>query len=179
MEHAKAIAMLKSAASKSQPISDMFHDFATRERARGQVTVRAFYNRMKKAGFTHSSMQYADGLKVLAECGFGELKYNKRGNIIGLFGIRTTLASLGHAVVGKKGQLSNYAPRHKYGPIAVSKVPEPVLTPVPVTTREAKREVLKALSGVDNLVRSILSDTTIPAERRIEAARALLQETTQ
>lgn len=179
MEHAKAIAMLKSAAAKSQPISDMFHDFATRERARGQVTVRAFYNRMKKHGFTHTSLQYADGLKLLAECGFGELKYNKRGNIVGLFGIRTTLASIGEAVVGKKGQLKNHAPRAKYSPVAVSVVPEPVLTPAPVTTREAKREVLKALSGVDNLVRSILSDTTIPAERAVAAVRALLQESTQ
>ncbi len=179
MEHAKAIAMLKQAASKSQAIHDMFIDFGTRERARGQVTVRAFYNRMKKAGFTHSSVQYADGLKVLAECGFGELKYNKRGSIVGLFGIKTTLASLGHAVVGKKGELKNYYSRNKYSPIPVPKQPEPVLTPAPVTQREAKREVLRALSGVDNLVRSILSDTTIPADRRIEAARALLQESTQ
>lgn len=180
MEHAKAITMLKSAAAKSQAIHDMFIDFGTRERARGQVTVRAFYNRMKKAGFTHSSAQYADGLKVLAECGFGELKYNKRGNIVGLFGIRTTLASLGHAVVGKKGQLSNYAPRHKYSPVMVpSETSEPILKVSQMTSHEAKREVLKALSGVDNLVRSILSDTTIPAERRIEAARALLQESAQ
>ncbi len=179
MEHAKAIAMLKSAAAKSQAIHDMFIDFGTRERARGQVTVRAFYNRMKKAGFTHSSVQYADGLKVLAECGFGELRYNKRGNIVGLFGVRTTLASIGQAVVGKRGELRNYAPRNKYSPLPASKPTEPALTEKPVTPREAKREVLKALSGVDNLVRSILSDTTIPAERRIEAARALLQETTQ
>lgn len=179
MEHAKAIAMLKSAAAKSQPIHDMFIDFGTRERARGQVTVRAFYNRMKKAGFTHSALQYADGLKVLAECGFGEIRYTKRGNVLGLFGIRTTLMSIGHAVVGRKGQLSNYAPRHKYSPLPATIPPQPILADKSVTTREAKREVLKALSGVDNLVRSILSDTTIPAERRIEAARALLQETTQ
>jgi hypothetical protein len=122
---------------------------------------------MKKAGFTHSSAQYADGLKLLAECGFGELKYNKRGNVVGLFGVKTTLASIGQAVVGKKTQLKNYAPRNKYSPIPAS------------PTAQEKREVLKALSGVDNLVRSILSDTTIPAERRIEAARALLQENTQ
>lgn len=179
MEHAKAIAMLKSAASKSPAINDMMHDFATRERARGQVTVRALYNRMKKAGFTHNSRSYAEGLMVMSQAGFGDLRTNKKGGIIGLFGVRTTLASIGESVVGKKGQLRNYAPRNKYSPLPVPKAPDPVLTPASVTTREAKREVLKALSGVDNLVRSILSDTTIPAERRIEAARALLQETAQ
>lgn len=179
MEHAKAIAMLKSAAAKSTAINDMMHDFATRERARGQVTVRALYNRMKKQGFTHNSRSYAEGLMVMSQAGFGELRTNKRGAVVGLFGVRTTLASIGEAVVGKRNQLRNYAPRNKYSPLPATIPPQPVLTPAPVTTREAKREALKALSGVDNLVRSILSDTTIPAERRIEAARALLQETTQ
>lgn len=180
MEHAKAIAMLKSAAAKSPAINDMMHDFATRERARGQVTVRALYNRMKKQGFEHNSLSYAEGLMVMSQAGFGDLRTNKRGGVIGLFGVRTTLASIGEAVVGKKGQLRNYAPRNKYSPIPVSSTTsKPALKMSQMTSHEAKREVLKALSGVDNLVRSILSDTTIPAERRIEAARALLQEGTQ
>lgn len=180
MDHTKAIMTLKQAATKSQAINDMFHDFAMRERARGQVTVRAFYNRMKKQGFNHTSTQYADGLKVLAECGFGELRRNKRGNVVGLFGVKTTLASIGQAVVGKKGQLKNWGPRNKYSPVmGTYKEPDQPVLDTYKDPREAKREVLKALSGVDNLVRSILSDTTIPAERRIEAARALLQETTQ
>lgn len=57
-----------------------------------------------------------------------------------------------------------------------------VTTPVPapvVVKPEAKEAVRQALSGVEALVNQILRDTTIPAERRIEAARALLQETTQ
>jgi hypothetical protein len=175
MEHAKAIAMLKSAAAKSQAIHDMFIDFGTRERARGQVTVRAFYNRMKKAGFTHSSVQYADGLKVLAECGFGELKYNRRGGVLGLYNIRTTLASIGRAVVGKRGELKNHAPRNKYSPIAVSEKPQAIVTIPAKPAPEVKREVLKALNSVDSLVNSILSDESIPPQRRIDAARVLLE----
>ena len=178
MDKQKAIETMRKAAYKSKAIHDMFLDFATRERARGQVTVRAFYNRMKKHGFKHGSTEYADGLRVLAECGFGELRLNKRGNVVGLFGIRTTLQSLGQTVVGQRGDLRNYGPRSKYSPIKAD-VPVERLVEHKQDPREEKREVLKALSGVDQLVRSILSDTTIPAERRIEAARALLQETTQ
>lgn len=168
MDKAKAIEVLKQAANKSQAISDMFHDFATRERARSQVTVRSFYNRMKKHGFKHGPQDYADGLKVLAECGFGEIRTNKRGNVVGLFGVRTTLESIGKAVVGKKNELSVFVPRHKYSPI--------IVTPYEAND---KRVVMKTLSGVDNLVRSILGDTSIPAERAVAAVRALLQESTQ
>lgn len=176
MDHTKAIMTLKQAATKSQAIQDMFLDFAMRERARGQVTVRAFYNRMKKQGFNHTSAQYADGLKVLAECGFGEIRRNKRGNIVGLFGLKTTLASLGRAVVGKKGELRNFARRNKYSPVAVSPMPQPELVRIKPTPRDEKREVLKALSGVDQLVRTILNDTSVDADTRVQAALVLMQE---
>lgn len=175
MENKKAIEVLKQAASKSQAIHDLFIDFGARERARGQVTVRAFYNRMKKQGFKHTSAEYADGLKVLAECGFGELKYNKRGNIVGLFGVRTTLASIGEAVVGKKGQLKNWGPRHKYSPISSEPQTSQLMVFNPAN-RDEKREVLKALSGVDNLVRTILNDTSVDADTRVRAALVLMQE---
>ena len=177
MDHTKAIMTLKQAASKSQAINDMFHDFAMRERARGQVTVRAFYNRMKKQGFVHTSQQYADGLKVMAECGFGELRYNKRGNIVGLFDVRTTLQSIGEAVVGKKGQLKTWGPRNKYSPIKVThpsskqSVPEESKTPV-----YEKEKVLRALGGVDNLIRTILNDTSVDADARVQAALVLMGE---
>lgn len=163
MDKAKAIEACKQAAKTNQAINDMFHDFALRERARGQITVRAFYNRMKKQGFEHNSLDYAEGLKLLAECGFGELRRGKKGSVIGLFGVKTALQSLGQVVVGKRRELKNYAPRAKYSPIAVSTPPVSV-----------KAQVLQDLSGVDNLVRAILQDDSIPPMKRIDAARLLL-----
>lgn len=165
MDPKKALEALKMISKTNKAASDLFHDFALRERTRGQLTVRAVSLRMQKQGFKHESKEYADVLKALADCGFGQIKTNRRGNVVGLFGIKATLQSIGQAVVGKGARLQNYAPRNKYSPIPVSQAP--------------KEEVIQALSSVDRLVRSILEDGTIPAERRIEAARALMKETTR
>lgn len=166
MNNVKAIEVLKQAANKSQAIDAMMHDFALRERARSQVTLRAFYNRMKKAGFKHSSQDYAEGLKILAECGFGELRYNKRANVVGLFGVRTTLQSIGQAVIGKKRELKNYAPRNKYSPLKAEIVKQV----------DAKQAVIKSLGGVEKLVRTILNDTSVDADTRVQAALVLMGE---
>lgn len=162
MDPKKAIETLKTIAKTNKAASDLFHDFALRERTRGQLTVRALSMRMQKQGFNHSTKEYADVLKALADCGFGQIKTNRRGNVVGLFGIKTTLQSIGNMVVGKSRELKNFAPRNKYSPLPV--------------TQEPKEEVIQALSSVDRLVRSILEDGTIPAERRIEAARALMEK---
>lgn len=176
MEHTKAIEVLKSLATKNTAANDVFHDFATRERARGQVTLRALILRMKKQGFSHDPKAYASILKALADCGFGELRTNRAGNIIGVFGIRVTLQSIGAAVIGRETQVIKYAPRNKYSPLKAETKPEPELKPKKVEPREAKREILRALSGVDNLVRAILDDPSIPTDRRVEAALVLLQK---
>lgn len=165
MEKYKALQVLKEVASKNPAIDAMFHDFAMRERARSQVTIRAFYSRMKKQGFKHTSTEYAEGLKVLSKCGFGEIKLNRRGNVVGLFGVKTKLQSIGQAVVGNRKELKNYAPRSKYSPL-----------PASVETPHDKKEILVSLSGIDNLIRVILQDDTVPADRRVAAARELLLE---
>jgi hypothetical protein len=124
MDKARAIEVLKQAANKNKTANDVFHDFALRERARSQVTVRALFNRMKKAGFDYTSNDYASVLKLMSECGFGELRTNKRGSIVGLFGVSTALQSIGQAVVGgKREPLRNYAPRNKYSPLPPSAEP--------------------------------------------------------
>jgi hypothetical protein len=172
----KVIEVLKQAANKSQAIHDMFLDFGTRERARGQVTLRSFYNRMNKNGFKHSSYQYADGLKVLAECGFGEIRYSRNNGVIGLFDIKTTLSSIGEAVLGKVKDLQPRTQRAKYIPLAIPELPEPTITKKKETPiKDVKQEVFKALESVDSLIQSILENASIPAENRIEAARALMQ----
>lgn len=176
MELARAIEILKNMATTNKAANDVFHDFATRERARGQVTLRALTLRMKKEGFNHDAKAYAQVLKSLADCGFGDLRMNKRGNVIGVFGIRTTLQSIGKAIIGRTEKVIKYAPRNKYSPLKSEPVPEPALDPKKIEPREAKREILRALSGVDNLVRAILNDTSIPTDRRVEAAMVLLQK---
>lgn len=183
MEYRKVIETLRIMASKSKVANDVFHDFAARERARNQLTVDTLYYRMKAGGFNYSKEECRDVIRGLGSLGIGTLKTNNSGKVIALVDIRHTLQSVGKAAIAERSmapRLDPYAQRNKYSPLKVpQETPKPSLKVSQMTSHEAKREVLKAMSGVDNLVRSILSDTTIPAERRIEAARALLQETTQ
>lgn len=172
----KAIETLKAMAQKNKAANDMFHDFALRERARGQVVVRSFNNRMKAQGFTHAPQEYGDVLKAMAECGFGDIKYNRVGNVIGLFGIKTTLSSIGQAIVGKRGVLTNYAPRNRYSPLKADPTPEIKLEERKPTPREEKREILLTLSGVPNLAKAILEDTSVPSDNRVNAVLALLHK---
>ncbi len=183
MEYRKVIETLRIMASKSKVANDVFHDFAARERARNQLTVDTLYYRMKAGGFNHSKDECRDVIKGLGTLGIGMLQMNSRGHITALVNIKHTLQSIGKAAIAERSatapKLESYTQRNKYSRLAMSQKTSETPAKVSQTTSyDAKSETLRALSGVDQLVRSILSDTTIPAERRIEAARALLQEST-
>lgn len=171
METSKAIETLKQIAKKSQVANDTFHDFALRERARSQVTARALYYRMKKAGFTHTLAEYRDVLKALAECGFGTLKFNREGNVTGIFQVKVTLSSIGRSIVGKRGDLSSFSPRHRFSPISGE-----VIDKQPPAPAKEKTQVLDALTPVADLIRAVLSDSNVPAAKRVQVAKILLEK---
>lgn len=174
MDTQKLIAALKDLAHKSKAANDVFHVFATRERTRNQVTVESLQARMTEEGFKHSNEEYGNVLKALADLGFGKIKTGRKGRIVALVEIKTTLQSIGEAAVGRRQILMNYAPRSRYSPLALPPEEAPVEAPKP---EAAKEETLNSLMGAAtsaNLIRTILEDQSVPADRKTSAVLALL-----
>lgn len=168
MENKKLIETLRSMAKNSKAANDLFHDFATRSRARGQLLVETTYYRMKRQGFHYSKQEIADIFTALAESGIGTLKRGQKGSVVALTGIRIQLQSLGKAAIQPTvANVATYAPRHRYSPLLRDETPA-------IVKPEPKQVVLKALSSVDALVRAILKEDSTPAEVRTEAALRLL-----
>jgi hypothetical protein len=164
----KAIETLKSLAKRSQAASDVFHEMAMRERTRNQITIRALALRMSKAGFKHPQSEYEVVLKALADCGFGNLKYSKRGRVTSVVGIQTTLQSIGKAVVQGADMLKNNAIRNKYSPIRITN------DPVPARTEPQKQQVIRDLAKSADLVKAIL-DADAPKEQKLELLNVLMK----
>lgn len=88
--------------------------FASRQRTRHQVTLRALSMRMKKEGFEHKDAEYAQVLKLLSESGFGTLEKDGKGRVKALKNVVATLQSLGAAVAAKGKSVQSSHPRPKF-----------------------------------------------------------------
>jgi hypothetical protein len=136
---------------------------------------------MKKEGFNYAPNEYRTILSAMASVGFGSAKANQRGEVEALVGVTTQIKDIGKLVVEGSGQLGKFATRHKYSPIPQMPKPLQVIALPkkealkPPASQAEKKEVVKALGGVEELLRSILGNESIPSERRIAAAQALLQ----
>lgn len=165
-----AINALKELSSKSKAASDFFHDCALRERTRGQITLMGLKLRMKRSGFEYSTAEYANILKAMADCGFGTLRLDSKGKIFALINVKTTLQSIGRAVVSGSpdSPLKNLAPRHKYSPLVASE--DPIEVP-----KAAKAQVLRTLAGATSLIKAIVQDTDVSTDTKIKMLDALLK----
>ena len=112
-----AINTLRREAARNPVVNDVCHMFAQRKRARHQVTIRALSLRMKAEGFKHSDKEYGTVLKLLADTGFGTLQKNNRG-VLALVNVKTTLQSLGQAVIGNTQELKARKLRHTFSALA-------------------------------------------------------------
>ncbi len=133
MNQNQVIETLKSEASTNPAFNAVCHVFALRERARHQVTVQALHYRMLKEGFNYPKPKYEEIIKILGSLGFGQVKYNKRAEVIGLYEVKSTLQSIGKAALGGDSKLKSYKQRHKFTdlPLQSKKVttkPESVTT---------------------------------------------------
>lgn len=164
----KAIQTLKTLAATNKTANDVFHEMALRERTRNQITVRGLALRMARAGFKHDLAAYRMVIKAMADCGFGVAKYNKTGEIVGVHGIKTTLQSIGRAVIDGASDLKNVGNRNKYSPIKMSN------DPVPARTEMQKAQVAFDLSKSADLVKRIL-DSDTPSERKLELLNVLMK----
>lgn len=104
------ITQLKAEVSKNRVFNDMCHVFATRERARQQVTIPALMAVMKKNGFNHSKNDYEKALRVMANLGLGILDFDGRGRLRSLKGVKVTLQSIGMAALSG-GQINKFRPQ--------------------------------------------------------------------
>lgn len=116
----RVLEKLKNEAKTNPASNAVFHVWALRKRARGQVNLNSLYNKMKKEGFTHNKKEYASLLNLLASLDIGTLDLNIRGEIRALKNVKIKLQSLGNAVVGE-GTLSNFRSRNKFVPITIEK----------------------------------------------------------
>lgn len=129
MDQVEAISTLKKEVAQNPAASAVFHVFATRQRARHMVSLRALSQRMEKEGFDFSPTEYSKVLRLLSDCGFGKLEKNKRGKVTALVEVKTTLQSLGAAVLGQQKKVDAYHRRQMYKDVvavsqAVKKSPQ-------------------------------------------------------
>lgn len=121
----QTVAALRAKAAHNTVFRDMCKVFASRQRARQQVTVGALAASMRRAGYDYPNEEYKDILKFLAAQGIGHIDMSPRGKLRALKGIRVTLQSIGHAVVSNKEQLKTYHTRAKF--VKVPNVPQTIV----------------------------------------------------
>jgi hypothetical protein len=110
------IEKLRKAASEDRVFNDIFHVFASRQRARRMVSVAALSQRLIKDGFHHSKEESRRFLKFLASLDLGKLERDRRGNIRALRDVTVSLQSIGLVAVatGKPGELKLFNKRNKF-----------------------------------------------------------------
>lgn len=118
MDISKAIETLRKEAEKNTAVKDVLKMWAGRERARGQVTLRALTQRMvNEENKKHDPAEYAKLLKLLGNLGLGQLKYDRTGEVLGIFNVQAKLQSIGQAALGKGKSIEAFKQRAKYKPI--------------------------------------------------------------
>lgn len=127
MKAYEVIQKLKQIGTENPAAHAMFSVWAKRQRARHQVTMQSLLARMALEGYKYEPKDYATVLEILADLGFGTLERGKQGDVVALWGIRTTLQSIGKAAVGESVNFKTFKQRQKYIPL--THVKKQVITP--------------------------------------------------
>ncbi len=120
MNQNEAIVSLKKVVESDKAASAVFHVFALRKRARHMVTILGLMQRMKAEGFEYSRGQYEAILKIMAEHGFGKLEKDPKGQVTALKDIKTTLQSLGKAVLSQDEKLKGFKQRNRFNDLVAT-----------------------------------------------------------
>lgn len=136
--------------AKNSPVSgDVFHLFAQRKRTRGNISIISLYRQMVAAGFHHTTTEYAQTFKVLADVGLGTLKLSPRGKIRGIKDVKYTLQSIGRAACGMAEPVKDFRPRAKFSKLMVPR-PEVIkrrIEPQPVIEDNMEVALLLNIHG--------------------------------
>lgn len=122
------IKKLKEESSNNPAAGSVFHLFAMRSRARGIITLRSLFLRMKIEGFSYTKEDYATVLTLLAKHGVGKLDLDAKGRVRSLKEIKISLPSLGKALVGQGKDLSKFRAKSHFAQIPPTK---------PIETKES------------------------------------------
>lgn len=140
------IETLKNETAKDPALSAVLHVFASRERARDQVTVSALAQRMTKEGFTYDNAEYVRILRLLAQLGVGRLDTSGTGKVRALKDVKITLQSLGMAGVGNSTSIEKLARRNRFQRIPIIQA-APVTPPPTVTIKSPEIKLEPANYG--------------------------------
>lgn len=105
---------LKKEAESNPAVMDVFKMFSGRERARGQVSLKALALRMKQNGYEYNEKDYDEILRLLAKYEFGDLEEDKKGRVKRLKNVKYTLQSIGKVVCSQNGKLEKYDKKAEY-----------------------------------------------------------------
>jgi len=122
MTSQEIVSKLREEAKNNKIADAVFHMWASRQRARYQVTVAALDYRMKAEGFVFDRSEYVKLLKFLSSLGIGRLSSDFKGKNLALVDVKTTLQSIGIAAV-QGGNLESFKRRNRYSKLIVEKPP--------------------------------------------------------
>lgn len=117
LQRKQPIAAIREKLAHNLALQSVMLQFASRQRTRSSLTVNGLALSMKKEGFTFSKDHYQNILKLLADNGFGTLKYTKTGKPLALTDIKITLQSIGKAVLQGETKLQSFRPANKFVPL--------------------------------------------------------------
>lgn len=114
LRRAPPLTVLQRNAASNICLKAVMQQFSKRQRTRASLTVTGLALAMKKEGLDFSKASYQVVLELLAENGFGTLKYGKTGKPIALVDIKVTLQSIGTAVLKGVPDLKIFRPAAKF-----------------------------------------------------------------
>lgn len=123
MTKPEVIQLLRNEVKINPAVDAVMHLWASRDRARVQVTVAALEYAMKREGFKYDRQDYTNLLGFLAKLELGILETDSRGRIVALKKVHTTLQSIGKAAVQEGATLETFKRRNRYSKLLVDKLP--------------------------------------------------------
>lgn len=125
---------LRKGAASNKAFNAVCHMFATRERARQQVTIESLMMRMAQEGFRFSKKEYQGCLTFLASCGIGTLDVKTdTKEVKALKNIKVTLQSVGKAALAQGSSLEKFSPQYEYQEVKFKDtIVQPPATAAPV-----------------------------------------------
>lgn len=133
---------VKAAALSDAGLMAVCTIWASRERARSQVTVQTLLKSLHDNGFKNFDKQQVTGILMkLANLGLGKLYKDSKGRIRSLIDIKFTLQSIGLAVTGKQGAVAPFKQANKFVDAPVPEVKAPISKP------NGRKQYTMAISG--------------------------------
>lgn len=128
-----AIEQLRAEANKNATVRDICFLWASRERARNQVTVGALRLAMAREGFIYDRKDYEKALRFFASLGLGKLDTDSKGTVRMLKDITVTLQSIGRAVAAPEAAqtFEKFAQATPYTNLPIPQVEKPITPPQP------------------------------------------------